>query len=232
MSLWLGDGRLQSTFSMEASMHKAKALRFLSTLTAGASLLMLALVFCTSGYAQVKPGDMITPENAVQVKDLVAPGVYYKVERGMQMHVVSTQRVDWPPPYKDATEKYSSQVRLSQDHRSMLGYVAGQPFPLIDANDPDVAQKVMWNNVFRPIGGDDYDLRFYDCESTYGGKKANALTVQYYQIGHYSGYNIVGRTEVEPMPIDPDFKISGRYWLFGVYPILAPDKYRGVGFIR
>src|SRR6202158_3148854 len=133
MSLLLGDRRCTQTLSMEASMHRAKALRFLSTLTAGATLLLLALVFCTSGYAQVKPGDLITPENATKVKDLVAPGVDYKVERGMQMRVIPSQRVDWPPPYKDATEKYSSQVRLTQDHRSLLGYVSGQPFPLIAA---------------------------------------------------------------------------------------------------
>jgi len=63
-----------STFSMEASMHKANALRFLSTFTAGATLLMLALVFCTPAYAQVKPGDMITPENATKVKDLNKDG--------------------------------------------------------------------------------------------------------------------------------------------------------------
>ena len=59
------------------------------------------------------------------------------------MKITPSERVDWPPPYKDATEKYSSQVRLSQDRRSVVGYVAGQPFPLIDANDPDVAVKVI-----------------------------------------------------------------------------------------
>src|SRR5689334_21088014 len=107
--------------------------------------------FSSPGYAQVKPGDFITPENATKVKDLVGPGVYYKVERGMSMKIVPTQRVDWPPPYKDATEKYSAQVRLSQDKRSIVGFVAGQPFPLIDANDPDVAVKIIWNNVFLPI---------------------------------------------------------------------------------
>src|SRR5882757_8526457 len=73
----------------------------------------------TSGYAQVKPGDFITPENATKVKDLVGPGVYYKVEHGMTMKIVPSQRVDWPPPYKDATEKYSAQVRLSTDKRSV-----------------------------------------------------------------------------------------------------------------
>ena len=120
-----------------------------------------------SANATVKPGDVITPGNAAQVKDLVSPGVFYSVTHGMRINVVPTERVDWPPPYKDATEKYSAQVRLTNDHRSMLGYVAGQPFPLIDPNDPYVATKIVWNNVFRPITTDDYDLRFYDCDSAY-----------------------------------------------------------------
>ena len=69
-----------------------------------ATLVLLAIgAFSAPGYAQVKPGDFITPENAAKVKDLVGPGVYYKVERGMTMKIVPTQRVDWPPPYKDAT---------------------------------------------------------------------------------------------------------------------------------
>jgi hypothetical protein len=182
--------------------------------------------------AQVKPGDMITAETASKVKNLVAPGVYYKVVHNMSMKIVPTQRVDWPPPYKDATEKYSGQVRLSADKRSVIGYVAGQPFPLIDANDPNVAIKIAWNNVFRPITSDDYDLRFYDCDTTYTANKEQSSQIEYFQIGHYAGYSLVGRTEVEPMPIDPDFKHSGRYWLFGLYPVLAPAELRGVGFLR
>ena len=86
--------------------------------TTVATLVLLAIgAFSSPGYAQVKPGDFITPENATKVKDLVGPGVYYKVERGMTMKIVPTQRVDWPPPYKDATEKYSSQVQLSRDKK-------------------------------------------------------------------------------------------------------------------
>ncbi len=111
--------------------------------------------------AAVKPGDLITPANASKVKDLVSPGVYYKVENGMTMKIVPSGLIDWPPPYKEATEKYSAQVRLSHDNRSLVGYVAGQPFPLIDTNDPQAATKIMWNNVFRPLLTDDYDLRFY-----------------------------------------------------------------------
>ncbi|MDO8435024.1 MAG: DUF1329 domain-containing protein [Candidatus Binatus sp.] len=184
------------------------------------------------GYAQVRPGDFITPDNATKVKDLVGPGVYYKVERGMTMKIVPTQRVDWPPPYKDATEKYSAQVRLSQDKRSVVGYVAGQPFPLIGANDRDVAVKIIWNNAFRPISTDDYDLRFFDCDSAYQKKGPQTGQIEYFQVGHYAGYDLVGRTEVEPMPTDQDFKTTGRYWLFALYPLLAPQEIRGTGFIR
>src|ERR1700758_297235 len=103
----------------------------------GALVMSLGLIAATAR-AGVKPGDVITPQNAAQVKDLVSPGVYYMVTHGMQMNIVPSERIDWPPPYKDATEKYSSQVRLTNDHRSMIGYVAGQPFPLIDPNYPYV----------------------------------------------------------------------------------------------
>jgi hypothetical protein len=180
----------------------------------------------------VKPGDVITAQNAAQVKNLVSPGVYVRVQKGMRMDIVPTQRVDWPPPYKDATEKYSSQVALSPDHRTVMGYVAGQPFPLLDPNDPYVATKAIWNNVFRPITSDDYDLRFYDCESQYPKLGGTQRVINDVWVGHYAGYSLVGRTEVEPIPTDPDFKTTGRLWMFALYPVLAPAAERGTGLIR
>ena len=197
------------------------------------TLLALAfLAICAPSFAAVQPGDFITPDKAAQVKELVSPGVFYKVERGMTMKIIAPQRVDWPPPYKEATEKYSGQVRLTGDGRSLLGYVAGQPFPLLDPNDPQMATKIIWNNVFRPITSDDYDLRFYDCDSSYQRRGPQQSQVEYFQIGHYAGYALVGRTEVEPMPVDPNFKQTGRLWMFGLYPVLAPNEIRGTGFIR
>jgi hypothetical protein len=198
-----------------------------------AGLPLAALVFfARPGWAEVKPGDLVGGDSAAKVKDLVSPGVFYKVQQGMQMKITPTERIDWPPPYKDATEKYASQVRLSNDHRTVVGYVAGQPFPLVDANDPYVATKVMWNNVFRPITSDDYDLRYYDCDSSREQRGPQTKQLEYFQIGHYAGYDLVGRTEVEPIPIDPDFKKTNRLWMFALYPILSPQEIRGTGFIR
>ena len=197
----------------------------------GAIILSAGLLAATAR-AGVQPGDVITPENAAQVKDLVSPGVYYMVQHGMHMNIVPPDQVDWPPPYKDATEKYASQVRLSDDHRSLVGYVAGQPFPLIDTNDPYVATKIMWNNVFRPIASDDADLRFFDCQSVNIGLGADRRIVNEIQVGHLGAYALVGRTEVEPLPIDPDFKKTNRLFMGALYPVLAPEDARGTGAIR
>ena len=195
-----------------------------------AMLMLLAMSPYSS--AEVKPGDFITQDNATKVQDLLSPGVYYKVQNGMSMKIAPTERVDWPPPYKDATEKYSGQVRLSDDHRSLVGYVAGQPFPLIDPNDPYAGAKIVWNLVYKPFYSDDYDLRFYDGDTEYTAKGPQKGQIAYFQIGHYMGYDLVGRTEVEPMPIDPDFRVTSRLWIFGLYPVLAPMEIRGAGFIR
>lgn len=182
--------------------------------------------------AQVKPGDLITPDNASKVQDLVPPGTYMRVLHGMSIKVEPTERIDWPQPYTEATEKYSSQTRLTPDHRSLDGYVAGQPFPIIDANDPLAAQKVIWNEVFRPISTDDYDLRWFDCDSVYWGRNKPYFSITDIEIGHYAGYNEVGRTEVEPIPTDPDFKTTGRFYEALLYPVLAPAQGRGGGILK
>src|SRR5262249_48769802 len=179
---------------------------------------VVLLLFVPAAKATVQPGDMITPQNAAKVRELVSPGFYYKVINGMSMKIGPTERIDWPPPYKEATEKYSSQVRLSKDGRSVVGYVAGVPFPLVDANDPQVATKIAWNNVFRPMFTDDYDLRFYDCDTAYEAEPAQNSQIDYFQIGHYAGYSLVGRTEVEPMASDPDVKHTRLHWPVALDP--------------
>ena len=122
-----------------------------------------ALTFSlTPADAEVKPGDTITAKNAEQVRALASPARSSRSRAGQRYRCA--ERAMWPPPYQDATEKYSGQVRLAPDHRDLIGFVAGQPFPLLDPNDPDVATKIMWNQYFKPIATDDYDLRFFECQ--------------------------------------------------------------------
>ena len=96
---------------------------------------MLMALVGPADAASVKPGDFISPENAQTVTDLVSPGNLALVKQGMRMKIVATDRLEWPGPYKAATEKYSAQVALNE-RAELSNYVAGLPFPLLDPNDP------------------------------------------------------------------------------------------------
>ncbi|MHB8384389.1 MAG: hypothetical protein ACYDC3_18855, partial [Candidatus Binataceae bacterium] len=63
-------------------------------------LLMLALAVLMSAtfslaadIAAVKPGDVITPDNASAVVDLVSPGNLVLVKQGMRMTIVPTEHL-------------------------------------------------------------------------------------------------------------------------------------------
>jgi uncharacterized protein DUF1329 len=180
-----------------------------------------------SARAQVKPGDVITPDNASQVAGLVSPGNFILVKQGMTMKIVPTGHLDWPPPYKEATERYSPQVSLGSDGE-LKGYVAGLPFPLVDANDPDAATKIMWNFQFRPLHTDDLDSRGVEAISHRAG---SANEVEHFTFGHLGFYNSVGRTEVAPLPLDPDVMKTGIASHSGAFPILEPAEMRGAGIV-
>lgn len=192
----------------------------------------LALLLAVAGVAlaEVKPGDVITKENATKVQDLVSPGNFLLVKQGMAMKIVVAERLEWPPGYKAATEKYSAQVGLSRDGL-IKNYVAGQPFPLLDANDPSVATKIMWNFSFRPLYTDDIDARYPEV-ATFKPGTSQAKPVGYFSVGHFAFYNNIGRTEVPPVPTDPDSAASGIRYRFGFYPFLDPAGLHGYGLIR
>ena len=76
-----------------------------------AVMLALATLSLAGGLARALiPGILITADQADKVVDLVSPGNFILVKQGMTMKIVPTDRLEWPPPYKSATEKYSPQV--------------------------------------------------------------------------------------------------------------------------
>src|SRR5262249_25900776 len=95
--------------------------------------------------ADVQPGDVISKGNADKVKDLVSPGMYWGVQHGWPMKIIAPKAIPPRVSFKEATEKYSGQVKLTPDGLGMLNYVAGRPFPQIDPNDKFAAIKIMHN---------------------------------------------------------------------------------------
>jgi hypothetical protein len=192
---------------------------------------LLAAILCglAPARAAVKPGDVITKDNADKVVELMSPGNYILVREGMQLRIVPSDKLEWPPPFKTATEKYSPQVQLRPDG-TLKGYVSGQPFPLLDPNDPQMATKVMWNFSYRPLYSDDIDMRFPEVASF--DKNSTGSPLSYYTVGHFAFYNNVGRIEVPPIPTDPDGVTSGIRYRFGFYPFMEPSSLRGYGMVR
>ncbi len=84
-----------------------------------------------------KPGDKFDASNVDQIKDLISPGLEWCVKHGLPMTIVEYKPIEWPEAYKEATEKYSAQVKLAADGLTLENYVAGLPFPKIDPNDPE-----------------------------------------------------------------------------------------------
>jgi Protein of unknown function (DUF1329) len=192
------------------------------------ALTMALLSTAIPARAEVNPGDVITPDNASKVQELVSPGNYILVKQGMVMKIVPTGHLEAPPPYKAATEQYSPQVSLTSDG-DIKNYVAGLPFPLVDANDPDAATKIMWNFAFRPLHTDDMDSRNVE---TISHRAGSTNEIEHFTIGHLGMYDSVGRTEVAPMPIDPDVLNNGIASRAGGYPVLEPAEMHGAGLIR
>ncbi|HEY2662968.1 MAG TPA: DUF1329 domain-containing protein [Candidatus Binataceae bacterium] len=206
-----------------------RAIRF--SVLAGLELviaLCLATPFAVG--AEVNVGETITKDQAASVASLLSPGNLTLVQQGMTMMIVPTGRLEWPPPYKAATEKYSAQVKLGADG-ALKNYSAGLPFPLVDANDPQAAMKVMWNFSYRPLYTDDAVSRNVEIASF---KPGTGLTepVEHFTIGNVGFYNNTGRTEVDPIPTNPEATSAGIRYRFGAYPFLEPSEIRGFGFIR
>jgi hypothetical protein len=169
------------------------------TKVAVAALLALTVLsLANSPRAGVSPGDTVTKDQADKVADLVSPGNLILVKQGMTMKIVPTDRLEWPPPYKSATEKYSPQVSLAPDG-TLKGYAAGLPFPLVDPNDPQAAMKVMWNFSYRPLYTDDAISKNVEIASFKPGSTP-ADPVEHFTIGNVGFYNNIGRTEVNPIP--------------------------------
>ena len=90
----------------------------------------------------------------------------------------------------------------------------------------------MWNQYFKPIATDDFDLRFFECQVAKQNPGADQKLLQMTELGHLAGYSDIGRTEVDPMPADPDFKMTDIWQRSAAYPTLAPAEDRGSGAFR
>ena len=173
-----------------------KTLRWWLALAAVAALAVVPGV----ARADVVPGDKIGPDNVDKLKGLISPGLEWCIKRGWPITISETKRIEWPKAYKEATEKYSGQVKLSPDGLSVINYVAGLPFPNIDPKDPQVAYKIMWNYSYNFLTTDDVDLRNFDADTGAVADHGPLTVERHFLLDHFRRLFWTGRLYVSPSP--------------------------------
>ena len=89
---------------------------------------------------ELKPGTVIGADNIEQHARYVPAAAKFAVAHGFRMRILPERRVEWSQGFQHATEKYAAQVSLDSDGY-IKNYIAGMPFPLIEANDPAAASR-------------------------------------------------------------------------------------------
>ncbi len=192
-----------------------------------ASIVVAALAVGSSAVADVAPGDKINASNVDKAKDLLSPGMIWCVQRGWPITIVEPKRIEWPQAYKEATEKYAAQVKLTPDGLDVKNYVAGLPFPNLDPKDPQIALKIMWNYSYNFLTTDDVDLRNFDADTGSIPQDGPMTVERHFLLDHFRRLFWTGRLYVDPKPEKPN--PNGYRAQQGLYPILEPFDLKGVG---
>ena len=81
-------------------------------LVGAASTLLLLILLRAAGAEMPPPGTVITAENLERYREALFPTAEYFLRHGMTITVIPYRRWQWTALYKEATEKFASQVRL------------------------------------------------------------------------------------------------------------------------
>ena len=162
-------------------------------------------LFASLAGAEVSPGDKINETSVDKVKNLISPGIEWCVRHGMPITIENTKKIEWPKAYREATEKYSGQVKLSADGLHVQNYIAGEPFPTLDRKDPQFVLKLMWNFDFGWVKGtDDSDLRNFDADTGTVPGKGPMSVERHFLLDHLRRLFWTGRLYVDPTPEKPN----------------------------
>jgi len=202
------------------------------SLATASALIVLLLAQPHPLHAEVRPGDVIGPDNADQVAGLVSPGVEVLIRRGMEMKIVPYRRVELRPSVRAATEKYAAQVSLDANG-VIQGWVAGIPFPRIDPDDPQAGTKIMYNVNRTPNLTDDLGLHLIESTSGTLSKSVQPATFEverHFVIDWLRLLRYAGRLEIEPKPTIPT-NPDGVFQKMAQYPFVEPFDLKGTGLV-
>jgi hypothetical protein len=173
------------------------------------------------------PGTVVEAGNLDRWKDFISPSIGWVVRRGGKLRVVANEPIEMEPAKAEATQRYSPQVRLSDDKTHLVNYVAGVPFPFVQTDDPDAGIKMIlnWDNR---IVQDDFDIRHFGCVTGSFGSNTGIQVEREYLTGHFRRMYFISRFYHEPKPTWPT--PDGIRYREMLHPVLEPFDLKGAGF--
>ena len=151
---------------------------------------------------RVKPGMVISKDNAQIIKDIAPEGLIVELERGAQIRIgETTTRAEAKEPrfWIDATLKNKGQAVLDPKgqlwHKSGAPWIGGAPFP-----EPQTALEAMWNFKFSPRRYDNLIVASKPTHIDTNGTVVREDEAIFMQI------QTVGRLVVDPKPVVSKYK--------------------------
>jgi len=188
---WAGAGLLQPVLSLIGS-GKSIAAAYPDE--------VLSIEKYTKG--RVKPGMVISKDDADLVKDIAPEGLIVELQRGGQIKIAETDlRPDAVNPkfWVEATLRNKGQAILDKNgqlwHKDGKPWIGGAPFP-----EPKTALEAVWNYKFNPRRYDDLRVISKVIGIDSNGSVLRRDGAIYMQI------QTVGRLVVDPKPILPKYK--------------------------
>ena len=190
------------------------------------ALSVIALAVPPRALAELPPvGTVVNKDDAEKYGEVLNPTQQYMLKHGATMPVTEYRKYEWQPVYQEATEKYSSQVRLSPDGRDIVNYVAGAPFPVINENDPQAGTKWMWNHEQGPKYTDNVGIGWNMELVNDRGERERFFGSNFWRRMMWRG-----RIVLDPKPVVPHEPAIGYSEQWG--PLHDPNDLKGAGVLN
>ncbi len=151
---------------------------------------------------RIKPGMIISKENAELIKDIAPEGLIVELQRGAQIKIAETTtrpEAKVPKFWLEATLRNKGQAVLDQKgqlwHKSGGPWIGGFPFP-----EPKTALEAIWSYSFSPRRYDNLRVVY-----TQNHVDTNGTLVRH-DSGLFGQIQSVGRLVVDPKPVVPKYK--------------------------
>ena len=194
---------------------------FLATALAIAALPLVA--------AELPVGTVIGADNIDKVKNdtfqghtiasLLTERMEWRIKNnGWRLPLAKSKEVPLDPKWVKASQGNAGKTKINKETCKIDGWESGQPFPTIDAADPQAAEKVMWNWHLGQLTGDVAHVPFFTQVLIDGTKGVHAEPV-----AEFIRYSMKGR--LSGKAVEGDGSERGRQLLF----FKAPADMKGLG---